>query len=223
LSAALRCALAATIPETFAPVFLNRRGKGSALPPATPYSSQSQWVDHKSLSEINIKNLVRPFIKWHLARRWSGRGLTSALEMLDTETIFLLMSLYISLVYGLLCAFFLQLPRRDYFRWGDAKIGRTFCGVFIGVGLALCVTPLLEKRYAAKGDDVTPEDRLPNMLIGGPFVPIPLFIFGWTSPPYVPPQGASWVGPVSSGVPFGFGVVLVYFSANAYLIEALPV
>lgn len=106
--------------------------------------------------------------------------------------------------------------------WDDAKIGLTFCSVFIGIALALCVTPLLERKYIAKGDNITPEDRLPGMLIGGPFVPISLFIFGWTSPPYVAPGGGSWVGPCSSGIPFGFGMVLVYFSANAYLIEAFP-
>ena len=42
-------------------------------------------------------------------------------------------------------------------------------------------------------------------MIGCWFVPISLFIFGWTSPPYVTPGGGNWVGPVSSGIPFGFG------------------
>lgn len=146
------------------------------------------------------------------------------LEMLATEPILLLMSLYISLVYGLLYAFFFSFPVvfGDYYGWDDAKVGLTFCSVLIGVACALAVTPQLEKFYSAKGDDVTPEDRLPGMLIGGPFVPISLFIFGWTSPPYVPVSAGSWVGPTSAGIPFGFGMVLVYFSANAYLIEAFP-
>lgn len=49
-----------------------------------------------------------------------------------------------------------------------------------------------------------------------------MFIFGWTSPPAVMPGGGHWVGPVSSGIPFGFGMVIIYFSANAYLIDAFP-
>ena len=146
--------------------------------------------------------------------------------MLATEPILLLMSLYISLVYGLLYAFFFSFPVvfGDDYGWDDAKIGITFCSVLIGVALALFVTPLLEKTYTRKSQTgtVTPEDRLPGMLIGGPFVPISLFIFGWTSPPYVPVGGGSWVGPTFAGIPFGFGMVLVYFSANAYLIEAFP-
>ena len=36
------------------------------------------------------------------------------------------------------------------------------------------------------------------------------------------PGGGNWVGPVSSGIPFGFGMVILYFSANAYLIDAFP-
>ena len=60
------------------------------------------------------------------------------------------------------------------------------------------------------------------MMIGCWFVPISLFIFGWTSPPAVMPGGGNWVGPVSSGIPFGFGMVIIYFSANAYLIDAFP-
>ena len=128
------------------------------------------------------------------------------------------------MVYGLLYAFFFSFPvvfGEDY-GWQDSKVGLTFCSVFIGIALALLITPKLESKYISKGKNVTPEDRLPGMLIGGPFVPISLFIFGWTSPPYVQPGNGTWVGPASSGIPFGFGMVLVYFSANAYLIEAFP-
>ena len=49
-----------------------------------------------------------------------------------------------------------------------------------------------------------------------------MFIFGWTSPNAVKPGGGSWVGPCSSGIPFGFGMVTIYFSANAYIIDAFP-
>lgn len=49
-----------------------------------------------------------------------------------------------------------------------------------------------------------------------------MFIFGWTSPPAVGSGGGSWVGPCSSGIPFGFGMVTIYFSANAYIIDAFP-
>lgn len=131
--------------------------------------------------------------------------------MIVTEPILLLMSLYIALIYGLLYAFFFSFPvvfGEDY-RWNDGLAGLTFCSVLIGLGIALFVTPRIERDYLAraeaKGGHADPEDRLPGMMIGCWFVPISLFIFGWTSPPYVAPGGGNWVGPVSSGIPFGFG------------------
>lgn len=60
------------------------------------------------------------------------------------------------------------------------------------------------------------------MMLGAPFVPIALFWFGWTAPPYVQPGGAAWLAPCAAGVPFGFGMVIIYFGANAYLIDAFP-
>lgn len=148
--------------------------------------------------------------------------------MLVTEPILLLMSLYIALIYGLLYAFFFSFPVvfAEAYGFDDGHAGLTFCSVLIGLAMALFVTPQVEKNYQkraqAKGGRADPEDRLVGMMIGCWFVPISLFIFGWTSPPVVQPGGGNWVGPVSSGIPFGFGMVIIYFSANAYLIDAFP-
>ncbi len=125
-------------------------------------------------------------------------------------------------------AFFFSFPvvfGEDY-GFSDSVTGLMFCSVFIGLSLALLITPYLEKTYLKtareKGGLAEPEDRLIGAMIGAPFVPIALFIFGWTSPPTVLPGGANWVGPCSAGIPFGFGMVVIYFSANAYLIDAFP-
>ena len=116
--------------------------------------------------------------------------------------------------------------------WDEGHVGLTFISVWIGLALALVATPMLEKNYRArmraKGGKADPEDRLIGMMVGAIWVPIcqcisfhssqlkfsahrhrhcntALFIFGWTSPPAVKPGGGNWVGPVSSGIPFGFG------------------
>lgn len=195
-----------TLPETFAPVLLKKRARKMRKDLSDPSYVTEQEVLRRPLGEIVVETLVRPF------------------QMLVEEPILLLMSLYVALVYGLLYAYFFAYPVVfvEGYGWDDAKTGLTFCGVLIGVALALCVTPYLERRYVAKGENATPEDRLPGMLIGGPWIPISLFIFGWTAPPYVMPGGGAWVGPVSSGVPFGFGMVLVYASVNAFILEAFP-
>ena len=163
------------------------------------------------------------------------------------------------------------------YHWSEGIAGLTFISVWIGLAGALFVTPRLERNYrarmVAKGGKADPEDRLVGMMVGSVWVPIctssfsrscsrktlktlsssALFIFGWTSPPAVMPGGGNWVGPVSSGIPFGFGstcpklafasetrslidlaspssshrivqriVVTIYFSANAYIIDAFP-
>lgn len=193
------------LPETFAPVLLKKRAQKMRKETEDPTFVTEQEVLRRPLGDIVVETLIRPF------------------QMLVEEPILLLMSLYVCLVYGLLYAYFFAYPYvfGELYGWDDAKTGLTFIPVLIGVALALIVTPILEKRYAAI-ENPTPEDRLPGMLIGGPWVPVSLFIFGWTAPPYVAPGGGSWVGPCISGVPFGFGMVLVYFSCNAYLIESFP-
>ena len=102
--------------------------------------------------------------------------------MLVTEPILLLLSMYIALIYGLLYAFFFSFPvvfGEDY-RWNDGLVGLTFISVWIGLGLALAVMPLLQRDYmrraAAKGGKAEPEDRLVGMLVGSIWVPICKFI-----------------------------------------------
>ncbi|KAJ6460766.1 MFS general substrate transporter [Mycena vitilis] len=203
-------ALCSTMPETYAPALLRKRAARLRAETGNENIVTEQELFKASLGHIIAETLIRPF------------------QMIVTEPILLLMSLFIALIYGLLYAFFFSFPvvfGEDY-DWSDGKVGLTFCSVLIGLSFALLVTPMLEKNYlkraAAKGGRADPEDRLVGMILGGPFVPISLFIFGWTSPPYVMPGGADWVGPASAGIPFGFGMVIIYFSANAYLIDAFP-
>ncbi|EMD38027.1 hypothetical protein CERSUDRAFT_113138 [Gelatoporia subvermispora B] len=200
----------ATLPETFAPVLLRKRAAKLREETGDPSYTTEQEMFKLSLSQVVVETLIRPF------------------QMLATEPILLLMSMYIALIYGLLYAFFFSFPVvfGEGYSFNDGIVGLTFCSVLIGVALALCVTPRIEANYRlraeAKGGSADPEDRLVGMMIGCWFVPISLFIFGWTSPPYVMPGGGNWVGPCSAGIPFGFGMVVIYFSANAYLIDAFP-
>ncbi|KAF8921555.1 major facilitator superfamily domain-containing protein [Mucidula mucida] len=202
--------LCLTIPETFAPVLLKKRAAKLRHDTGRKDIVAEQEIFPPSFSDMLTDTLVRPF------------------QMLVTEPILLLMSLFVSLIYGLLYAFFFSFPvvfGEDY-GYSDGITGLMFCSIFIGLSIALLITPLLEKDYlrraAAKGGMAEPEDRLVGALVGAPFVPIALFIFGWTSPPAVLPGGGNWVGPCSAGIPFGFGMVVIYFSANAYIIDAFP-
>ncbi|KAF4571119.1 hypothetical protein EYR36_001610 [Pleurotus pulmonarius] len=199
-----------TVPETFAPVLLRKRAQKLRQKEGNSNIYTQQELSRPPFSELLIDTLVRPF------------------TMLVTEPILLLMSLYISVIYGLLYGFFFSFPVIFGEGWGfsDSKVGLTFISVLIGVAFALLVTPQLEKTYVQRlrerGGKPLPEDRLVGMMIGAPFPVVALFMMGWTSPPYVAPHGGNWVGLCVSGVLFGFGMVIIYFSANAYLIDSFP-
>ncbi|KAA1467121.1 MFS general substrate transporter [Dentipellis sp. KUC8613] len=195
------------VPETYAPVLLKRRAKNMRDETGDPSYVTEQEIFPRPFSDLIVETLIRPF------------------EMLATEPILLLVSLYVSMIYALLYGFFFSFPiifGEDY-GFNDGIVGLTFISVLVGVLLGVMVTPQLEKMYlrqvALKGGKADPEDRLPGMMIGAPIIPVALFIFGWTSPPIVSPTGGHWIGPCISGLPFGLGLVVVYFSANAYLIE----
>ena len=51
-------------------------------------------------------------------------------------------------------------------------------------------------------------------MIGAPFAAIALWILGATSYKHI-----IWVGPASSGLAFGYGMVLIYYSLNNYIID----
>ncbi|KAI0761141.1 MFS general substrate transporter [Irpex lacteus] len=202
--------LKCTMPETYAPIILKRRAVALRKETGDKNICTEQELFKVPFSQMMQDTLIRPF------------------EMLVTEPILLLLSMYIALIYGLLYAFFFSFPVvfGDDYHWNDGLVGLTFISVWIGLGMALAVMPWLQRDYmrraAARGGKAEPEDRLLGMMVGSIWVPISMFIFGWTAPPAVMPGGGNWVGPVSSGIPFGFGMVVIYFSANAYIIDAFP-
>ncbi|KAG0164474.1 hypothetical protein DFQ28_010270 [Apophysomyces sp. BC1034] len=194
------------MPETYHPVLLKKRAKRLRFETGDPSYVTVEEEFPVPLSELLKSTLVRPF------------------EMLVTEPILLFMSMYIAIIYALLYAFFFAYPIifGEIYGMNDGEIGLTFCGVLIGTAFALLATPYFEKLYnraAAKypNGKATPEDRLPGMMLAAPFVPISLFIFGWTAYPWV-----HWIAPCISGIPFGFGMVLIYYSANNYIIDCFP-
>ncbi|KAI7897475.1 major facilitator superfamily domain-containing protein [Cokeromyces recurvatus] len=192
------------LPETYHPVLLARRAKRIRAETGDPTFVTVEEEFPVPISELVQANLIRPFI------------------MIFTEPILTLMSLYIAVIYALLYAFFFAYPI-VFAQHGmnDGEIGLTFLGIIVGTFFALMVTPQFEKRFRKvvhdKNGSPDPEDRLPGMMFAAPFVPISLFIFAWTSYPWI-----AWIGPVMSGVPFGFGMVIVYYSANNYIIDCFP-
>lgn len=192
--------IVAFIPETYAPVILKRRAQKLRKETGNPKIMTEQELSPLSFKELANDCLIRP------------------LRFIVEEPVLDLMCGYVALVYALLYAFFYAYPVifQELYGFGEDKIGLMFVPILIGAIMAVAITPILEKNYVAmcKRRTPVPEDRLVGAMLGCAFPCISLFILGATSYKHI-----IWVGPASSGIAFGFGMVLIYYSLNNYIID----
>lgn len=190
----------AFIPETYAPVILKKKAKRLRKETGNPKIMTEQEASPMSLSELVNTCLYRP------------------LKFIIQEPVLVLVCGFVALIYALLYAFFFAYPVifSELYGYKDNIIGLMYVPILIGAFLALSTTPILEKQYQTicKKRTPIPEDRLIGAMIGSPFPCIALFILGATSYKHI-----IWVGPASSGIAFGYGMVLIYYSLNNYIID----
>lgn len=175
-------------PESFGPVLLQRRAK------KLRYETRN-WAVHAPADEIQIdlkaimsKYLSKPFM------------------MLAMEPILLLITIYISFIYGILYLFFETFPY-SYIgqrHWSLGAAGLPFIAVMVGVVIGgvvnLAFTKLRFAKIMQQTGRLPPEERLLPMATGAVALPIGLFWFAWTSFPSInaAPQ-------IMSGIPVGMG------------------
>ncbi|KAJ5173278.1 spermine transporter [Penicillium capsulatum] len=189
------------IPETYAPVILKRRAAKLRKETGNENIVTEQEQHKLTLHDIARTSLIRP------------------ITMILTEPVLDLMCMYIVLIYSMLYAFFFAYPVifGRLYNYNDGQIGLMFIPILIGAAISLLVTPVLENQFKriCESRAPTPEDRLIAALIGAPFVPVAFFLLGATSFKHI-----IWVGPASSGIAFGFGMVLCYYAVNNYIIDS---
>lgn len=199
---------AAFVPETHAPFLLRKRAEQLSKKTGHFYRSKLQAgkSDKTAWDELKIA----------LTRPWA---------LLFYEPIVLLLSLYMSIIYGTLYMFFGAIPVvfQQHRGWGEGQGGLAFLGIVVGVIFAILSSILYQRRYkrmvqqdrASGGTgSLPPEARLPMSMIGAISLPIGLIWFAWTNYPSI-----HWMASISAGVPFGFGMVLVFTSISAYLVD----
>ncbi|KFY46024.1 hypothetical protein V494_00647 [Pseudogymnoascus sp. VKM F-4513 (FW-928)] len=149
-----------------------------------------------------------------------GRILTRPFQLLFTELIVFLLTVYISILYGLLYMFFVAYP--IVFRVGKGytagQTGLVFIPIAFGVLCSALCAPFVNKHYlyiSAKHDNSPPEIRLIPMMLSCWFIPIGMFIFAWTSYPE-----SSLAGPIVGGFLIGFAFIFLYNGANNYLVDS---
>lgn len=189
-------------PETYPPVILQKRA-------AKLRQETRNWAYHSILDEnrptwedIIFKYLLRPF------------------TMMFLEPILLLITLYMSFIYGLLYLFFESYPVafqqvRGWKSEGVASL--PFLGILVGVLLGVLYICIITKtRFARKMQKhgVVPEERLTPMIPASIVLPIGLFWFGWTSSPHV-----HWAPQVIAGAPIGFSILIIFMQGMNYLVD----
>ncbi len=150
------------IPETYAPLLLKKR--------AQRLSKLTGRV-HKSKLEIdNGPKSPKEIFRTALLRPWA---------LLFREPIVLILATYIAIVYGTLYMFFGAFPivYQEYRRWGEGLGGLAFIGVAIGILLGVAYAVPENSRYnklvsKAKGQILSPEQRLVPAMVGAPWIPI---------------------------------------------------
>lgn len=189
------------VPETYSPVLLQQRA-------ARLRRETKNWALHSSLDEhrptltdIGNKYLTRPF------------------QMLFQEPILVCITVYLSLIYGILYLFLEAYPVAfvEVRGWTNEGIaGLPFIGIMIGIIIGVCIVIYNTKtrfaRKLAEGGRVVPEERLVEMMFASVLLPVGLFWFGWT-------MDKSWPAQVIAGAPIGTGIFIIFMQGINYLID----
>jgi multidrug resistance protein len=196
------------VPETYGPVLLRRRAEALSKKTGKLYRSKID-VDQ---SVIGLGDAF----KAALSRPWI---------LLLREPIVLILCIYIAIIYGTLYMMFAAYPivYQEGRGWSEGIGGLAFIGVLIGMLAAVTysiflVNPRYQKTVDKHGGFAPPEARLPAAMLGGVCLPVGLFWFAWTNSPTVP-----WAASMAAGIPFGFGMVLVFLSVTNYLVDSYTI
>ncbi|KAH5742186.1 hypothetical protein HBI18_037390 [Parastagonospora nodorum] len=203
LSAVVWVLITFTVPETYAPRLLDDRAKKLRKETGDAKYVTEQDLDSRPFTQQLTIFLLRPF------------------QLLFRELIVFFISLYMSVLYGLLYMFFIAYPivYQKGKGYSAGTTGLMFIPLIVGVLLSAACAPLVNKHYlgiSKKYNGHPPaEARLIPMMCSCWFIPIGVFIFAWTS--Y---EDMHWAGPAMGGLSVGFGFIFLYNSANNYLVDS---
>ncbi|KAI4603756.1 hypothetical protein KJ359_003576 [Pestalotiopsis sp. 9143b] len=195
------------VPETYTPYLLKRRAERLSEIHGKIYISK--------LEAGKVKKTARVVLRDAIARPW---------EILFLEPIVTLLSIYSSIVYGILYLIFTAFPIifQSERHWSQGVAGLAYLGVMIGQFLAMIIYIVMESSYrrrlAADPSRHAPEDRLEAAILGGVLLPVGLFWFAWTTYASI-----HWAVSIAGSVLFGIGQVLLFISLINYVIDTYTV
>lgn len=138
------------------------------------------------------------------------------------EPMVFLLNLYIALIYGLLYIWFESFPIVfvQIYGFNLGEEGLAFLGILVGAFVVIgpffaYLYYVLEPKFDEEGN-IQPEKRLPPAIVGGPFIVICLFMFGWSA------GRTHFIVPIIGSGFFTVGAVLLFNSVLNYLPDAYP-
>ncbi|KAK9449902.1 major facilitator superfamily domain-containing protein [Limtongia smithiae] len=190
------------VPETYSPVLLRWRAQKLRKETGNQGYYAEIEVNKRSRLQTIFFSIKRPF------------------QLLFLEIMVFCLCLYTAVLLGVMYLFFEAFPLvfKNNHNFQDQYIGLTFLGLLVGILGGVITEPYWRSLYtklALKKGIAEPEFRLPQAIFGSLFVPVGMFWFSFTTYSSVP-----WIVPILAGIPFGFGMILVFSGVFTYLVEA---
>ncbi|KAI6251304.1 hypothetical protein HI914_00010 [Erysiphe necator] len=169
------------------------------------------WAIHAKHEEIEID-----------LRQLFANYLSRPIQMLFKEPIILLISIYMSFIYGLLYLFLTAYPMvfQGIHGMSPGIGGLPYFGIISGMILAgifvILIQPSYQRKLAANNNIGVPEWRLPPMMLGSFAFAIGVFWFAWSG--YK--ASIHWIVPTLSGILTGFGLLIIFIQSLNYIIDS---
>jgi DHA1 family multidrug resistance protein-like MFS transporter len=192
------------LPETYPPVILVEKAAELRRLTLNWGIHAKQEEIEVDLKELVVKNVGRP------------------LRILFTEPIVLVVTIYMSFIYGILYGLLTSyaLVFQEIHGFNAGVGGLPYFGLVIGELFAFVVVVLSNPSYIRKlkanNNIPVPEWRLPIVMVGGIVFAVGLFWFGWTG--YT--DNIPWIVPTLAGLFIGFGIFSVFLQLLNYIIDA---
>ncbi|KAK5626218.1 hypothetical protein RRF57_001933 [Xylaria bambusicola] len=194
------------VPETYAPILLSKRAAKLSSIKGKVYVARTSLGQKKKLGEQ---------FKITFSRPWA---------LLFREPIVLLISIVMSIIYGILYMLFPLVPFifESQHNWSPETSELAFLGVTVGMLIGVFHSIYNNKYYVLlaikHGGIPPPEVRLKIALPASVIFPAGLFLFAWTNG-----AGIHWIVPIIAMAIFSYGLVVIFLSLTNYLIDTYVV
>jgi MFS family permease len=186
------------MPETFAPVLLDRKTK----------KLRKQTGNQMLRSKLDAGLSPADYIK---------RGIVRPLRLLIFSPITFIFALYMAVVYSYLYLLFTSMTEvfEEFYGFSTGTVGLSFLGIGVGSLLGLGIFSSMSDRYVKKraaqseSKEMKPEYRLQLLPYGAIIMPAGFFIYGWTAEKHV-----HWIVPIIGTMFIGIGNLLAFMAIS---------